>query len=364
MVNEFHINDSDLVLDPFVGCGTTLVETTLAGINAIGIDINPFLCFIARVKSNFSLDLEKLKHSIDVVTNEFSSGKMLNQKDGQLSPLFKDKPYFSPKILAKIIRLKNRISELDDGEIKDIFNLGLASILLKVSNLRRGPDLAYRKVKLDDAPVFHIFKKKMMEIYSDLASIKKSKLGHAEVYQCDAKKLDFPNKVEIDFVITSPPYLNGTNYVRNTKLELWILDFISQQREIRHLRELSITAGICDVYATAKSIKTKFSSVERIVAELKGKTYDRRIPMMIAKYFDDIYQVLSNIHNILKMGKNCIWVVGDSLFSNIYVPTDVITAEIGTEVGFKIEENRVVRKRRSRNGFKLHESVLIMKKVN
>src|SRR6476646_6407224 len=42
---------NDLVLDNFVGSGTTLVESKLLGRNAIGVDINPLACLISKVKT-------------------------------------------------------------------------------------------------------------------------------------------------------------------------------------------------------------------------------------------------------------------------------------------------------------------------
>src|ERR1035437_1861328 len=41
----------DLVLDPFVGGGTTLVEARLAGRLALGSDLNPLAVFVSRVKA-------------------------------------------------------------------------------------------------------------------------------------------------------------------------------------------------------------------------------------------------------------------------------------------------------------------------
>jgi site-specific DNA-methyltransferase (cytosine-N4-specific) len=43
---------NDVVLDPFCGSGGVLVEARLAGLNSIGIDINPLACLLAEVKSN------------------------------------------------------------------------------------------------------------------------------------------------------------------------------------------------------------------------------------------------------------------------------------------------------------------------
>src|SRR5207247_1502025 len=41
LLNRFQIQRHQLVLDPFCGAGTTLVECMKLGINSIGIDANP-----------------------------------------------------------------------------------------------------------------------------------------------------------------------------------------------------------------------------------------------------------------------------------------------------------------------------------
>ena len=40
-----------VVLDPFCGSGTTLVEAQRAGFDAVGIDLNPIACLISSVKT-------------------------------------------------------------------------------------------------------------------------------------------------------------------------------------------------------------------------------------------------------------------------------------------------------------------------
>lgn len=61
---------------------------------------------------------------------------------------------------------------------------------------------------------------------------------------------------KIDAVITSPPYLNGTNYFRNTKLELWFLKELTNKNSLRLFRDDALTSAICDVkkeYSNKKS---------------------------------------------------------------------------------------------------------------
>ena len=50
LIAEFGRN-ADLLLDPYCGTGTTLVEASLKGISSIGIDLNPLAILLSKVKT-------------------------------------------------------------------------------------------------------------------------------------------------------------------------------------------------------------------------------------------------------------------------------------------------------------------------
>ncbi|HEY0099456.1 MAG TPA: DNA methyltransferase, partial [Pyrinomonadaceae bacterium] len=64
---EVFFKKGDIVLDPFCGSGTTLVQSNELGINAIGIDISAFNALISNVKVQ-KVDLENLKLESDKIT--------------------------------------------------------------------------------------------------------------------------------------------------------------------------------------------------------------------------------------------------------------------------------------------------------
>src|SRR6188472_626342 len=75
---------NDLILDNFMGSGTTLVESKILGRHAIGVDINPLACLIAKVKttniqSAELKEIEKISMSIrEDVLNIHGTKTLLN----------------------------------------------------------------------------------------------------------------------------------------------------------------------------------------------------------------------------------------------------------------------------------------------
>src|SRR5258706_9270698 len=58
LLSQFPIPKNSLVFDPFCGSGVTLVEAQKAGIESLGVDLNPIACLISRVKINqFDFDI-------------------------------------------------------------------------------------------------------------------------------------------------------------------------------------------------------------------------------------------------------------------------------------------------------------------
>ena len=77
---DFKIKPDSVVLDPFSGSGTTLTESSLAGIQSYGYDINPFLTYVSKIKTNFSISTKKLQDdlfALDKKMKNFSNSKSI-----------------------------------------------------------------------------------------------------------------------------------------------------------------------------------------------------------------------------------------------------------------------------------------------
>lgn len=112
--NDIYFNLGDIVLDPFSGCGTTLVQANEMNIHSIGIDISHFNCMITEVKLiNYDLvaledDIQKIKQAI---AGYEADSKIITFENELLAKMaeFNNKYFPSPEFKYKIQR--RQISE-------------------------------------------------------------------------------------------------------------------------------------------------------------------------------------------------------------------------------------------------------------
>lgn len=86
----------DIVLDPFCGSGTTLVQANELKLNAIGIDISEFNAFISNTKLGM-YDLNDIQREVDKILNEL----FLLEDNSRI-------PEFEAELMAELSRYNNR----------------------------------------------------------------------------------------------------------------------------------------------------------------------------------------------------------------------------------------------------------------
>jgi len=113
-IQKYGIQPGQVVLDPFSGTGTTVLAAKLHGINGVGIEINPFLCFASRIKVKWNYDLAKLQQDIAQLLPRVKA-KIFNES-ADLSHLKPDMPridkWISPKVANKVLTIKLLINEI------------------------------------------------------------------------------------------------------------------------------------------------------------------------------------------------------------------------------------------------------------
>jgi len=372
-IQRFGLRRGNVILDPFVGSGTTLVSSKLNGINSIGIDISPLMCFISRIKTTFEVDAAELKmkmhefikkiQPILLSTNKaknlllFSEQFIESQENFSPSievPRYSQmRRYFSDPVMNQLLLLKEQILKWEEEVSRDFLKLAFASILIEVSNMKRMPDLTFVKFKRK-VDVFSKFRNKVEEICLDLYNLRSKPrvYGESEVLLGDArnmgKQLVPPDS--IDLIVTSPPYLGHGDYVKNTKIELWFLDFVKSEEEMKALRNNMIVASHRLSKEKLREKTTYSDEILENCCQKLAKNPPSWFPdahYMVRKFFDDMYEVFIQMHRVLRDGGQCVFVVGDSQFASIPVPTHTICSNLAETAGFNSIELNAVRKRRT-----------------
>jgi len=94
-ITKFDINPNMTILDPFCGTGTVLVESKKNGINSIGIEANPIAAYASMIKTNWTVDPEKLLiHANEIAEKSLSTLKAQgiddDNPDGEVRIIFPD----------------------------------------------------------------------------------------------------------------------------------------------------------------------------------------------------------------------------------------------------------------------------------
>lgn len=390
-IKEFGLTENDILLDPFCGTGTTLVEAKLKNIPSIGIEANPFAHFASSVKTNWNVDSKELliiAQKISVASNQeiekqgltdLPSLSNLSKKSlRQLNEVQEKlvlKNSLSPLPLHKCLALLDQINQYKQTPYYRYFALALAnSAVFQFSNLRFGPEVGVGKLKNDSA-VISLWFKQILKIAADLKqSNHASSNTMAKAILSDSRNLkEQLNDYKISAVITSPPYPNEKDYTRTTRLESVLLGFINDPDELKKFKKTLLRSNTRGVYKgdTDDDYVKSFPEIQRIAEEIEcrrielGKTsgFERLYHKVTKLYFGGIAKHLIELQSVLKPNACLAYVVGDQAsYLRVMIRTGHLIGEIAQSLGYELVRIDLFRTRFSTaTKADLNEEVVILR---
>jgi hypothetical protein len=362
LVNAFikELKITGNIFDPFSGSGTTLLASRHNNLNSFGIDVNPISVLVAKVENvNYSIiDIKILQNEIEKLKT-VSRSKEFFQTSFDLA----DK-IFNSEILQSLLQLKFHIKDIQNQKIQNLLFVAWLSIIEDVSNIKKeGNGIKYKNRKRTQSGYINIEK----EVWEKLAFpedkfnfVKTKLLKQLEIISLDIKfnygpcekqplifqgcclEFDkfFPN--EIQFTFFSPPYCNCFDYFEIHKVDLWLGDFVKDKEEFRLLRNTGFRSNTNSL--NHKPIIYKNEHLENLISLFDSeKLWNKRIPSVVRGYFDDTHSLLNKLFNQTVKGGKIGIVVGNSAYSGVIIPSDVLIADIASEIGFKVKNIFVTR---------------------
>ena len=372
---EHLTSPGDVVLDPMVGSGTTIVEAYLSGRIGIGLDIDVLALKISRAKTSPIKTSDILKIGMVVyqeAKNDVLRGKDVLQSEietyfDQDSKNFID-GWFLPQTQLELFALLKHIREVQVSELRNFLEVVFSStIITKMGGVSLALDLAHtrpHKVKaLFDSSGNYIFrsgsfkpekkhvqskvfksaleefKRKLLQSLEIASSSEKS--GKAYLAMANSQQTGLKSN-SVDLIITSPPYAsNAIDYMRAHKFSLvWFGYGIN---ELKRERAKYIGGETVSGFP--------FEQLPAIPEQKIGllSQVDPKRSKVLRRYFSEMKRSLSEMFRVLKPEKSCIMVVGNSTMKGIDTEIPLCLKEIGESVGFvvpKIGERRLDRDRR------------------
>jgi len=363
-IEKFNLDQGQVILDPFCGTGTTLIESKLAGIKAIGIEANPFPYFASKVKVDWDIDPDLLlstsrliaDQAYEILKNQgiddnfsfelIGRNVKLKTLDPEAESLLLTNS-ISPLPLHKSLVLIDCLNQYQNSPGYSYMLLALANALVyKISNLHFGPEVGVKNPK-PDVPVIANWLLEIEKISSDLRKFSGEKYPSADVFLSDAREFNHIIPNSVDAVITSPPYPNEKDYTRTTRLESVLLGFINNKAELRALKKQLVRSNTRGVYKGDNDdqwisdhavIQQIADNIEKRRIELgKDSGFERQYAKVTKLYFGGMARHLSELRKVLKPGAQLAYVVGDQAsYLRVMIRTGQLLADIAHNLGYEV----------------------------
>ncbi len=390
-LEKFQALDSQVVLDPFCGTGTTIVECKKQSVSSIGIEALPMAHFASKVKTDWSPDPAGLmEHARSVAEEALARFEMEGVEDipffsgrgeaKKLRALTREenslllKRSISPLPLHKTLALMDLLNERRDSRYYQHERLALAKALVDdISNLKFGPEIGVGRFK-EDAPVIAPWLSQVRAISDDLILLRQLKEAKARVLWYDSRRVSEvikPNSVDV--VITSPPYPNEKDYTRTTRLETVLLGFLSNKEDLRNLKKTLLRSNTRGVYKADNDdlwveSNKRVNKLSRLIENRRldlGKTsgFERLYPRVTKLYFGGMARHLDAMKRGLRPGAYLAYVVGDlASYLRVMIRTGQLLAEIAETLGYEVVDIELFRTRlATTTKEQLREEVVILR---
>lgn len=232
LVSLFSI-ENGIVLDPFSGCGTVPFEAALQGRNSIGSDVSPLASMLtaAKIRPPGEAEVFSIFDEISRRIESFRNSVNITEMEPEI------REFYHEKTAGEILIARAYLRELTDNFRTNDAGLFLASCLVHLLHGNRPYALSRRSHNIIPIPP------KGETKYRSLTKSLREKLDRAlgfsmpanfkagSSFRCSVDNLPLSDST-VDTIITSPPFLGTTHFLRQNRIRLWFTGWDYQMQNV------------------------------------------------------------------------------------------------------------------------------------
>jgi hypothetical protein len=225
-----------LVVDPFAGSGTTLVEARAVGIDAVGIDLNPLAVLVARAKTwtQTNSRIQTMRRIGNQISGAvLTAGRAARRSGHEPPPLRRIEGFdpnarnrrlakwFLPHVRRELEMIAAQLDALrdEDAELADVLTAALSAVLYKVSSRTSDTDPTWVDRQVARGAPARLFAQRVELLAAGLLDLGQTRGRPPKVIEADARGLATHVAPGTAWaVITSPPYAGTYDYAEHQRL--------------------------------------------------------------------------------------------------------------------------------------------------
>ena len=323
---EDYSEAGDTVLDPFCGCGTTLVESIVSRRYSYGYDINPISILISMAKVR-RLAPNLLNEVFEQIQLNFGASTTKPPKNERIDYWYKSEQK------EELARLLHVIRTIDNADARRFFLCGFSNILKNCSIWQQKSNKPTRDFNKNIPDVMRTFTRQIrMMLRGNIAFLElmNGQAFTANVECRDSRKLPLANG-SVDLVVTSPPYVTSYEYGDLHQLSmLWLEDL----DDLRAFRQKFIGSALRRIDSENKDYEalTQSSLAAEIGAKLETK--NGKTASSVVSYFQSMYEIWTELYRLLRFGGKVCIVIGNTSLKGVEITNAEVFVEQMQRIGF------------------------------
>lgn len=350
---------ADRVLDPFCGSGTTALACSQAGIACDTLDINPFLVWLTNAKCAAYDEalIAAAQAALDTILAELDDVPTA----AWVPPIKHIEKWWDAPTLRALAGIFGRLNEAGMAQAtRDLLRVIFCRALIETAAVDFGHQSMSFKQRGAGQPrsepasgdqLCTLFQRAASVVLHAAREPLRPDLGRAWLGDARDLRAALPHD-SYSVVITSPPYPNRMSYIRELRPYMYWLGYLDSGRAAGELdwRAIGGTWGCAtsnlSKWTPDRACRVPHAGFAELVAQIGARS--DVLGQYVARYFEDVVRHVQALATVLAAGARLQYVVGNSKFYDVVLPTEQLYAAIFRAQGFADVCVTPIRKRSSK----------------